>query len=66
MMRDYWFDVEIDAVENGKLVEELNKKVLAKFLRNRQYRKISGELGNLYLTLKVFKVNFIRWKKIYR
>ena len=61
-----WFDVEIDAVENGKLVEKLNKKVLTKFLRNRQYRKINGELGNLYLTLKVFKVNFIRWKKIYR
>ena len=55
-----WFDVEIGAVENGKLVVELNKKVLTKFLRNRQYRKISGELGNLHLTLKVFKVNFIR------
>ena len=46
-----WFDDEIDADENGKLVEDLNKKVLTKFLRSRQDRKINGELGNLYLTL---------------
>ena len=53
-----WFDVETDADENGKLVEDLNKKVLTKFSRSRQDRKISGELGNLYLTLRVFKVYF--------
>ena len=58
-----WFDVEIDADENGKLVENLNKKVLTKFLRSGQDRKISSELRNLYLTLRVFKVNFFQMEK---
>ena len=53
-----WFDIEIDADENGKLMEYLNKKVLTKFLSSRQDRIMSGELGNLYLTLRVFQVNF--------
>ena len=61
-----WFDVEIDADENGKLVEDLNKKVVTKFLRSMQDRKISCELENLYLLIEYLKLIFFRWKKIYK
>ena len=30
-----WFDIEIDADENGNLVEDLTKKVQTKFLRSK-------------------------------
>lgn len=35
-----WFDTEIDETENGKLVEDITKKVLHKYLRNRQDGKM--------------------------
>ena len=35
-----WFDAEIDETENGKLVEDITKKVLHKYLRNRQDGKM--------------------------
>ena len=44
-------------------MENFNKKVLTKFLGSGQDRKISSELRNLYLTLRVFEVNFFEIEK---
>ena len=64
-----WFDVDIDAQQNERLLKHFTTKLFRKFLRSRREEKEVGhgyELGKLYIIMRVFKwrkIIFFRWKK---
>ena len=64
-----WFDVDIDAEQNERLLKHFTTKLFRKFLRSRREEKEVGhgcELEKLYITMRVFKwrkIIFFRWKK---
>ena len=57
-----WFDVEIDAEQNGKLIKDITTNLITQIRRSRRAEtKLEHEykLSKLYKTIRVFKKFFL-------